>query len=215
MPPTDTLPEGNENAGAPATSGEGQPPLAVALYAEMRRIAQALFAGEAPGHTLSRTALIHEAWMRLAKQPMPSAATDFLRLAAHVMRNVLVDHARSRNAIKRGGDVHVTSLDHTVRHYANACATGLYGADGDTSVAQRIAHELDLETLDLAIAALEDQSPRQAQIVELKFFGGLGIDEIAAQLGVSASTVKREWTVARLFLLRELAEQRRSAQRDN
>lgn len=210
MPPTETLPTGKSVA--PADSGEERQVLAGALYAEMRRIAQALFSGEAPGHTLSRTALIHEAWMRLAKKPMPSAPADFLPLAAHVMRNVLVDHARARNAIKRGGDVHVTSLDHTVRHYASACATGLYVADGDTSVAQRIARELDLETLDSAIAALEDQSPRQARIVELKFFAGLGIDEIATQLGVSASTVKREWTVARLFLLRELAEQRRTAE---
>lgn len=214
MPPTDTPPKGQSRA--PADSGEGRQVLAEALYAEMRRIAQALFSSEAPGHTLSRTALIHEAWMRLAKQPMPSAPTDFLRLAAHVMRNVLVDHARARNAIKRGGDVHITSLDHTVRHYASACATGLYAAEGNTSVALRIAHELDLETLDLAIVALEEQSPRQAQVVELKFFAGLCIDEIAAQLGISASTVKREWTVARLFLLRELSEaQRRNTEMEN
>jgi RNA polymerase sigma factor (sigma-70 family) len=214
MPPTETLSNGNARANL-ASGGERQA-LAETLYAEMRRIAQALFSGEAPGHTLSRTALIHEAWMRLAKQPMPSAPTDFLRLAAHVMRNVLVDHARSRNAIKRGGDVHVTSLDHTVRHYANACATGLYMADGDTAAALRVAHELDLETLDLAIAALEEQSPRQAQVVELKFFGGLGIEEIAAQLDISASTVKREWAVARLFLLRELSEaQRRDGEMQN
>jgi|GEM_PF-912046 len=185
---------------------EQQEVLAKSLYGEMRRIAQSLFSGEAPGRTLSRTALINEAWMRLTRQPVPSAPTDFLRLAARVMRNVLVDHARARNAQKRGSDAHVTSLDQTVRHYANACATGLYPSDGDTAVAQRIARELDLDALDDAIAALEEQSMRQAQVVELKFFAGLGIDEIAAQLGVSSSTVKREWTVARLFLLRELSE---------
>jgi RNA polymerase sigma factor (sigma-70 family) len=207
MPPTDVPAKGQFRA--TANPGEEQGALAAALYAEMRRIAQALFSGEAAGHTLSRTALIHEAWLRLARQPVPSAPTDFLRLAAHVMRNVLVDHARSRRAIKRGGDLHITSLDQTVRHYASACATGLYGSDGDTSVAQRIAHELDLETLDIAIAALEEQSPRQAEVVELKFFGGLGIEEIAAQLGISVSTVKREWTVARLFLLRELSDAQR------
>jgi len=214
MPPTDTLPD--DVFRPPAASGEEPQVLAAELYAEMRRIAQALFSGEAPGHTLSRTALIHEAWMRLARQPMPSAPTDFLRLAAHVMRNVLVDHARARNAIKRGGDVHVTSLDHTVRHYASACATGLYPAGSDTSLANRLAQELDLEALDLAIANLEAQSPRQAQVVELKFFAGLGIEEIATQLGISASTVKREWTVARLFLLRELSEaQRRNTDAEN
>lgn len=214
MPMTVTPPHGNRQM--PVDLLEQQEVLAKALYGEMRRIAQSLFSGEAPGHTLSRTALINEAWMRLTKQPVPSEPTDFLRLAARVMRNVLVDHARARNALKRGGDAHVTSLDQTVRHYANACATGLYPGDGDTVVAQRIARELDLDALDGAIAALEEQSPRQAQVVELKFFAGLGIDEIAAQLGVSASTVKREWTVARLFLLRELSEaQRRNTEMEN
>lgn len=175
------------------------------LYIELRRIAQSLFSGEASDHTLSRTAVIHEAWMRLAKQPMPAAPTDFLRLAARVMRNVLVDHARARNAIKRGGDLHVTSLDQTIRNYARECATGLYMQADDTSIIARIDEEFDLCALDSAIKALELQSARQAQVVELKFFAGLSMDEIAAQLDTSLSTVKREWSVARLFLLRELS----------
>jgi RNA polymerase sigma factor (sigma-70 family) len=204
MPSTATPPHGDRQT--PDALPVRQDELAVALYGEMRRIAQSLFSGEAPGHTLSRTALISEAWMRLTKQPMPSEPTDFLRLAARVMRNVLVDHARARNAVKRGGDVQVTSLDQTVRYYANACATGLYPSDGDTCIAQRVARELDLDALDDAISVLEELSPRQAQVVELKFFAGLGMEEIAAELGVSLSTVKREWTVARLFLLREMSE---------
>jgi len=170
------------------------------LYAELRQIAQAVFAHEAAGHTLSRTAVVHEAWLRLAAGAMPVERTDFLRLAARVMRNLLVDHARQRNAVKRGGGVAAASFDDTVRDYEQACAQGLYPPSGDTTQLQRIGRELDLESLDQAINALARQSPRQA------------IDDIARQLGTSPSTVKREWTVARLFLLRELAAIR--AERD-
>lgn len=182
------------------------------LYAELRQIAQAVFAHEAAGHTLSRTAVVHEAWLRLAAGAMPTERTDFLRLAARVMRNLLVDHARQRNAVKRGGGVAAASFDDTVRDYEQACAQGLYPPSGDTTQLQRIGRELDLESLDQAINALARQSLRQAEIVELKFFADVGIDDIARQLGTSPSTVKREWTVARLFLLRELAAIR--AERD-
>lgn len=175
------------------------------LYAELRQIAQAVFAHEAAGHTLSRTAVVHEAWLRLAAGAMPAGRTDFLRLAARVMRNLLVDHARQRNAAKRGGGVAAVAFDNTVHDYEQACADGLYPASGETTQLRRVGRELDLESLDRAIDALARQSPRQAEIVELKFFADVGIDDIARQLGTSPSTVKREWTVARLFLLRELA----------
>ena len=121
------------------------------------------------------------------------------------MRNLLVDHARQRNAVKRGGGVAAASLTTLCVTTRQACAQGLYPPSGDTTQLQRIGRELDLESLDQAINALARQSLRQAEIVELKFFADVGIDDIARQLGTSPSTVKREWTVARLFLLRELA----------
>jgi RNA polymerase sigma-70 factor, ECF subfamily len=178
------------------------------LYAELRQIAQAVFAGEASGHTLSRTAVIHEAWLRLSNQPALPERADYLRLAARVMRNVLVDHARARNAAKRGGGHAITQLDQTLHHYAQLCATGLYMPSTPTEAVARVERELDVEALDAAISALAQQSARQAEIVELKFFAGLGNEEIAAELGTSRSTIKREWTVARLFLLRELMRAR-------
>lgn len=178
------------------------------LYAELRQIAQAAFSGEAAGHTLSRTAVIHEAWLRLAnQQPLPERA-DYLRLAARVMRNVLVDHARARNAVKRGGDLAIAQLDQTLHDYARLCATGLYMSSTPTEAVSRVERELDVEALDAAINVLAQQSARQAEIVDLKFFAGLSNEEIATQLGMSLSTIKREWTVARLFLLRELARAR-------
>ena len=178
------------------------------LYAELRHIAQAVFSGEALGHTLSRTAVIHEAWLRLSHQHALPERADYLRLAARVMRNVLVDHARARNAAKRGGDLAITRLDQTLHDYARLCATGLYMSSTPTEAVSRVERELDIEALDAAINVLAQQSARQAEIVDLKFFAGLSNEDIAKQLGTSISTIKREWTVARLFLLRELARAR-------
>lgn len=177
------------------------------LYAELQRIAQAVFAGEGAGHTLSRTAVMHEAWLRLAERTLPSEP-DFLRLAARVIRNVLVDHARARDAAKRGGAVPNLSLDETLHHFSAVCATGLYPSATPTEVGALVARELDLEAIERALVTLEVQSARQAQIVEMKFFADMSHEAIASSLGVSVSTVKREWTVARLFLLRELAAER-------
>lgn len=194
----------------PATTPDAASRQAIepSLYVELRRIAQGVFAGEGAGHTLSRTAVIHEAWLRLANQPALPERGDYLRLAARVMRNVLVDHARARKAGKRGGDLAITRLDQTLHQYAQHCATGLYMASTPTEIDARVERELDVEALDAAISALAQQSARQAEIVELKFFAGLGNEEIAAELGTSLSTVKREWTVGRLFLLRELTRAR-------
>ena len=178
------------------------------LYAELRHIAQAVFSGEALGHTLSRTAVIHEAWLRLSHQHALPERADYLRLAARVMRNVLVDHARARNAAKRGGDLAITRLDQTLHDYARLCATGLYMSSTPTEAVSGVERELDIEALDTAINVLAKQSARQAEIVDLKFFAGLSNEDIAKQLGTSISTIKREWTVARLFLLRELARAR-------
>ena len=182
------------------------------IYSELRRVAQALFAGEAPGHTLSRTGLVHEAWLRLAKDakhaPSAMASEDFVRLSARVMRNVLVDHARARNAAKRGGDVPFARFDETLRDYASMCATGLYMPSSDETMAGRVRAELDLDVLADALVELAKLSERQAQVVDMKFFAAMSLEEIATNLGISLATVKRDWTAARLFLLRELAAAR-------
>lgn len=204
------------NAPTPDTTPPAAPPAAVRgdvpagvphdVYVELRRVAQALFAGEAAGHTLSRTGLVHEAWLRLAKHTaagMP--AEDFVRLSARVMRNVLVDHARARNAAKRGGDVAFARFDETLRDYASRCATGLYLPASDETAAAKVRTELDLDVLAEALVKLAALSDRQAQVVDMKFFASMALEDIAANLGISLATVKRDWTAARLFLLRELA----------
>ena len=195
-------------APAPPRSREASQVIDPSLYAELRQIAQAVFSGEGADHTLSRTAVTYEAWLRLANLRALPERADYLRLAAHVMRNLLVDHARARNAIKRGGDLAITRLDQTLHDYARLCATGLYVSATPTEAVNRVERELDIEALDAAINVLAQQSARQAEIVDLKFFAGLGNEDIAKQLGTSLSTIKREWAVARLFLLRELARAR-------
>jgi RNA polymerase sigma-70 factor, ECF subfamily len=181
-------------------------PLASQTYEELRRIARAHFANERSDHTLQRTALVNEAYLRIAqsKNEPPTDRTSFLRLASHVMRNVLVDHARAKSAEKRGGDVDIVSLDRTLAHYGTHCLGDLVSTTEETQSA--VDRELDFLALDAAIEKLAQLSERQAQVVELKFFGEQSIEEIAEVLGVSTATVKRDWAVARLFLLRELGE---------
>jgi RNA polymerase sigma-70 factor, ECF subfamily len=179
---------------------------ATQTYEELRRIARIHFANEKSDHTLQRTALVNEAYLRLAqsKSETPTDRTSFLRLASHVMRNVLVDHARAKSAEKRGGDVEIVSLDRTLAHYGTHCLGDLVSATEETKSA--IERELDFVALDNAIEKLAKLSARQAEVVELKFFGEQSIEEIAAALDISIATVKRDWAVARLFLLRELSE---------
>jgi RNA polymerase sigma-70 factor, ECF subfamily len=181
-------------------------PLASQTYEELRRIARIHFANERSDHTLQRTALVNEAYLRLAQSDSstPADRTGFIRLASHVMRNILVDHARAKSAEKRGGDVEIVSLDRTLHHFGSQCFGDLVAASEETQNAYE--RELDFVALDAAIEKLATLSERQAQVVELKFFGEQSIEEIAAALDVSVATVKRDWAVARLFLLRELAE---------
>ena len=158
------------------------------LYAELRATAGHLMRGEAAGHTLQATALVSEAWMRLAGPGgWPSAAdrAHFLRLAARAMRKVLVDHARARGRDKRGGGAAREPLD-------ELCDTVTASA------------AFDLLALDLALERLAAFDEQGARIVELRFFAGLSIDEAARALGVSTATVERGWRVARLWLSREL-----------
>jgi RNA polymerase sigma factor (TIGR02999 family) len=156
------------------------------VYAELRRLAAFYLRHERSGHTLQPTALVHEAYLRLAQQREVQwhDKHHFLGVAAPFMRRILVDYSRARHAAKRGGEAERVSLDHTA-----------------LPVIQRAE---DIVALDDALEALSQLDPEQAKIVELRFFSGLNIEETAAVLGVSASTVKREWNIAKAWLAREL-----------
>jgi RNA polymerase sigma-70 factor, ECF subfamily len=159
---------------------------------------------------LQRTALVNEAYLRLAqsKRDSPTERTSFVRLASHVMRNILVDHARAKSAAKRGGDLEILSLDRTIAHYGTQCLGDLIPAPGDEATQNSFERELDFVALDAALEKLMALSERQGQVVELKFFGEQSIEQIAETLNMSIATVKRDWSVARLFLLRELHQPR-------
>lgn len=169
--------------------GEGERKLAEALpqvYNELREVAGIYLRRERPSHTLQPTALVHEAYLRLRGQRNVdwSNRAQFLGVAARMMRRILVDHAMARRAAKRGSDAERVSLD----------------------LALEIFQEQDLSALEVhkALQELEALDSRQAQIVEMRFFGGLTSDEIAEVLGISPITVKREWALAKLWLEREM-----------
>ncbi len=195
----------SQTASTPLAADSSLAALAASTYQELRRIAQIHFSAERSDHTLQRTALINEAYLRLAQgeSQRPTDHPSFLRLASRVMRNILVDHARTKAATKRGGDVEIVSLDRTIAHYGTQCLADLI--PGESSETTRmLALELDFIALDQAIEKLARLSVRQSQVVDLKFFGQQSIEEIATTLNTSIATVKRDWAVARLFLLREL-----------
>ena len=157
------------------------------LYAELHRIARELMSRERSGHTLQATALVHEAFLRL--DPARNLATkdqrELTEAAAVTMRRVLVDHARKSRAEKRGGQWSRVTLQGLVHELATS-------------------EELDVLALEDALAEFEKLDPRAAKILELRFFGGLGGEEIADHLGVSRSTVVRELSLARAWLKRAL-----------
>ena len=172
-------------------AGEALAPL---VYAELRRQARLALRREGEGHTLQPTALVHEAWLRLEGQHDArwESRTQFLAVAAQAMRRVLVDHARTRRALKRGGGATPITLGDADRAVAG-------GASADAA-----ADAVDVLALDDALARLAILDPRKARLVELRYFAGLSIPEAAAALGVSLATVGREWAVARMWLRREL-----------
>ena len=205
-----TAPEPNEPQSAPAFSAT--------LYAELQRIARGQMRQEASDHTLSATAVVNEAFLRLQHQGQAPAMehTHFVRLAARVMRNVLVDHARAGHAKKRGGDLAFTSMDQTAHAFHTRCAGQLFQetigfatAVGGAQINE--AYELDFIHLDTALEQLRALSPRQAEVVDLRFFSDLSLEETAATLGVSLATVKRDWSVGRLFLRQAMQAARTSA----
>ncbi|GJG89146.1 DNA-directed RNA polymerase sigma-70 factor [Gemmatimonadetes bacterium T265] len=161
------------------------------IYAELRRQAARAMRREADGHTLATTGLVHEAYLRLVEHDRVQwqNRAQFFGVAAQLMRRILVDHARAHHAAKRGGAVHRVTLSH-----ADDVAAGPSAADDAAEV-------LGVHTALERLAALD---PEQARLVELRYFGGLTIEETAGALGVSPATVKREWAVARAWLRREL-----------
>jgi RNA polymerase sigma factor (TIGR02999 family) len=160
------------------------------VYEELRRLAAAYLRRERPGQTLQPTALVHEAYLRLMKDRPDrwQNRAHFCAIAAHSMRQILIERARARGAQKRGGAQPRVTFDE-----------GLIAADG------RESPSIDLVALDEALGRLEAIDAEQARLVELRFFGGLTIEETAEAMNISPATVKRHWTVARAWLARELA----------
>ncbi len=162
--------------------------LAPLVHSELRRIAQHQMNAERPGHTLQATALVNEAYLKLAGQsefPWHDRA-HFFAVCAQVMRHILIDHARAHSRDKRGGGAVQVSLHEAV------------------ALADEQAE--DLVALDIALCALEDLDPQKARIVELRYFAGLTIEETAEVLEISPTTVRREWRRAKAWLYRTITE---------
>jgi RNA polymerase sigma factor (TIGR02999 family) len=161
------------------------------VYDELRRLARYYLASQRSDHTLQSTAIVHEAYLRLAGRDNVhwENRNHFFAVAAQLMRRILVDHARKRNAAKRGG-AHLTLLV-------------------DETVEPSSQRELDLVALDDALKALAELDERQSRIVELRFFGGLSIDDTSRILDISPATVKREWSTARAWLHEEISGRNR------
>jgi RNA polymerase sigma factor (TIGR02999 family) len=155
------------------------------VYQELRRIAQHHLRQERPDHTLQSTALVHEAYLRLMKQGPAEVANrgHFLAVASQLMRQILVDHARGHRAAKRGGGLKLELKE---------------------DLGLQKAPSVDLIALDNALNELSRLDPQQSRIVELRFFGGLSIEDTADVIGISRTTVKREWATARAWLRREV-----------
>ncbi len=166
--------------------GEASEKLLPLVYNELRKLAGSYMRRERPDHTLQATALVHEAYLRLIDQTQADwkDRVHFFGIAARLMRQILVDHAREHNAQKRGGEVTKISIDEAISFTDEK--------------------EVDLVMLDSALKTLSSFDPEQCRIVELRFFGGLTIEETAEVLNISESTVKREWGLAKAWLRREI-----------
>ncbi len=177
-----------------STGGEPRPPAAATeqsllemtpeLYDELRRLAANYLRGERSEHTLQRTALVHEAFLKLVDEGAPKWQNQahFLGVFARLMRQTLINHAIARTRQKRGG---LDRVNKALEFYEE--------------------QKIDVSALDAALSDLEAVDPRQGQIVELRFFGGLTIPEIGIAMGISPATVKREWALAKIWLRRELS----------
>jgi RNA polymerase sigma factor (TIGR02999 family) len=158
------------------------------VYGELRRLAHHYLQRERSDHTLQSTALVHEAYLRLAGRNAPQwqNRAHFFGIAAHVMRQILVEYARAHGAAKRGG--------------AGVCRVTL---DAALEIQQKT--DVDVIALDGALDRLSELDPQQSRIVELRFFAGLTIEDTSEVMGISPATVKRDWTSARAWLHREIA----------
>jgi RNA polymerase sigma factor (TIGR02999 family) len=155
------------------------------VYAELHRLASAYMRHERQNHTLQPTALINEAYVRMAKASIDwQNRAHFIGVAANAMRRILVDHARARAAAVRGGGVHITELNENFAFAPEKSA--------------------ELLALDEALDRLEKVNPRQAKVVELRYIGGLSFEEVAEVLALSPRTAKRDWAVARLWLFKAI-----------
>ena len=171
-----------------AGSPDGWAKVIPRVYGELRKLAAAHLHRESENQTLQPTELVHEAYLRLIRQRRLTwqSRTHFFGVAAHLMRLILIDRVRRRNRVKRGG--------------AEAWRVGIKVVDPQTKT-------LDLDALDQALDRLAQLDPRQSRIVELRYFGGLTVDETAEVLGMSPKTVRRDWTVARAWLYDELRKE--------
>ncbi len=156
------------------------------VYEELRRVARRHMLGEHPGHSLQATALVNDVYIRLVDQRRVNwqNRAHFFGAAAQIIRRLLVEHARARHRLKRGGDELQVTLNDEIEVSA--------------------AVELDVVALDDALSRLAKLDPQQARIIELRFFAGLSIEETAEALSISPATVKRDWTTARAWLYREM-----------
>lgn len=183
-------------------SGEALADLFPLVYNELRVMAEQHLRRERSAHTLQRTALVHEAFLRLADQKSVTwqSRAQFFGLASQMMRRILVDYARKRHAAKRGQDPVRLDIDDVV-HGRGA------GAESEIQLQfAAIEATQEFDRVDDVLRRLEKLDPRQGKLVELRFFGGLSQDEAAEVLGVSLATVKRDWAFARAWLHRELTE---------
>lgn len=176
-PPSSQDPE----AGRPADASDLLP----LVYDELHRLADHYLVEERQGHTLQATALVNEAWLRMGDR-QPVDREHFLAIGAQAMRRVLIDHARGRDAAKRGGRLQRVTLGEPLTPGGGA--------------------EVDVLEIDEALQRLAQRDPRGARVVELRFFGGLSIDETARVLGVSSGTIDNDWFTARAWLRRELRD---------
>ena len=158
------------------------------VYSELYSMARSFLRHERPGHTLQCTELVHEAYLRLVQMDSVrwKNRAQFFSISAQVVRHILVDHARERQALKRGGRAAKVPLEE--------------------ALTIPTPQDLDLEALDQSLDRLASIDAHKAQIIELRYFGGLSIDEVAEVTGSSPTTVKREWTFAKAWLYRELSK---------
>jgi RNA polymerase sigma factor (TIGR02999 family) len=183
---TEGLESSTEGAASPKIDAQSLEEMMPEVYEELRRLAANYLRGERSEHTLRRTALVHEAYLRLVNQGEVTwqNRAHFLGIFARIMRQTLTNYAVARTRQKRGG---TDPLEVALEFYAQ--------------------RNIDVTALDAALKDLETLDPRQGQIVELRFFAGLTVAEIAAVLEISAATVKREWALAKIWLRRELSNE--------